>query len=464
MKNIKYLLSTILCFMLCTSNVFAYTFEVTTTSSSVTVGNTITLNISVGDAAGKFSISSSDNSIVSVSKTSTWIDNTSDSVTLTGNKAGNATIYITASDVTTYGGDNVNITKSVQITVNPQPVVTDNPPSNNNNNGGTTYVPAKKKSSNNFLSSLTVDGYELSEPFDKEKLEYYLEVPALTEKIKINAQLADSSSSVTGLGEVTLTTGINNFEIIVTAENGSKRTYTLKVDVLELEPLKVAIDREEYTVIRDKKDLPKISEYFVPKEIKIKDIIVDGYHNDILGYDVVALKDNKGNIEYYIYKNGKYTLYREYTFNGTTLQVLDKKVKKGLKKSSFKYDGDDIVGYQEVKMNLIKNTYALDNNDITGNQFYLFYAKNVETGKEYLYQYDALEKTVQRYNLEVLDMYKNNSSTYYMYLVGGILLIILLVLLFISSLISNHKLKDRLIIKDMYVDEEEMIKPRHKKK
>ncbi len=226
----------------------------------------------------------------------------------------------------------------------------------------------------------------------------------------------------------------------------------------------MAIDREEYTVIRDKKDLPKISEYFVPKEIKIKDIIVDGYHNDILGYDVVALKDNKGNIEYYIYKNGKYTLYREYTFNGTTLQVLDKKVKKGLKKSSFKYDGDDIVGYQEVKMNLIKNTYALDNNDITGNQFYLFYAKNVETGKEYLYQYDALEKTVQRYNLEVLDMYKNNSSTYYMYLVGGILLIILLVLLFISSLISNHKLKDRLIIKDMYVDEEEMIKPRHKKK
>ena len=462
MKKIKYLLSTFLCFIAFTSNVFAYTFDVTTTSSSVTVGNTVNLNISVGEAAGKFSISSSDNSIVSVSKTSLWIDNTSDSVTLTGNKAGTATIYITASDVTTYGGDNVNITKSVRITVNSQPVVSDNPPSNNNS--GNTYVPAKKKSSNNFLSSLTIDGFELSEAFDKEKLDYFLEVPALTEKIKINAQLEDSNSQVMGIGEVTLTTGINNFEIIVTAENGSKRTYTLKIDVLELEPLKVAIDNIEYTIIRNKEDLPKISEYFLPKEITIKDTKVDGYHNDVLGYDLIALKDNKGNIEYYIYKNGKYTLYKEYTIGGTTLQVLDKKVKKGLKKASFKYDGDDIIGYQEVKMNLLKNTYALDNNDITGNQFYLFYAKNVETGKENLYQYDALEKTVQRYNLEVLDMYKKNSSTYYMYLVGGILLIILLVLLFISSLISNHKLKDRLLIKDMYIDEDEVIKPRHKKK
>lgn len=461
-RKILYLFSTFFCFVMYTSNVFAYTFDVTTTSSNVTVGNTINLNISVGDAAGKFSISSSDNSIVSVSKTSLWIDNTNDSVTLTGNKAGNATIYITASDVTTYGGESVNITKSVRITVNPKPVVSDNPPSNNN--GGTTYVPTKKKSSNNFLSSLTIDGFSLSESFDKEKLDYYLEVPALTEKIKINAQLEDSNSQVTGIGEVNLTDGINNFEIVVTAENGSKRTYNLKVDVLELAPLKVVINNQEYTIVRDKDDLPKISEYFLPKEIKIKDETIDGYHNDILGYDLIALKDKKGNIEYYIYKNGQYTLYKEYTIGGTTLQVLDKKVKKGLKKASFKYDGDEIIGYQEVKIDLIKNTYALNNNDITGNQFYLFYAKNVETGKENLYQYDALEKTVQRYNLEVLDMYKKSNDTYYMYLVGGILIIVLLMLLLIKALMSNHRLKDSLLIKDMYIDEEEIVEPKHKKK
>ena len=90
-------------------------------------------------------------------------------------------------------------------------------------------------------------------------------------------------------------------------------------------------------------------------------------------------------------------------------------------------------------MDLLKNTYALDNNDITGNQFYLFYAKNVETGKEYLYQYDALEKTVQRYNLEVLDMYKKNSSTYYMYLLISMLVIGILLITLSIVLIKKGK-------------------------
>ena len=451
MKKVIYLFSMFLCFMIFSSNVFAYTFDVTTTSSSITVGNSVTLSVKVGEAAGKFTFSSSDNSVVSLSKTEAWIDNTSESITLTGKKAGTATIYITASDVTTYDREEVNITKSVRITVNPAPIVSDNPPSGNNNNN--TYVPAKKKSSNNFLSSLTVDGFKLSEEFDKEKLDYFLEVPALTEKIKINAQLADSNSSVTGVGEVSLTTGINNFEIVVTAENGSKRTYNLKVNVLELEPLKVVINKEEYTIVRDKKDLPKISEYYIPTEITIGDTKIDGYHNDTLGYDLVALKDKLGNIEYYIYKNGRYTLYKEYTFNGTTLQVLDKDINAGYKKTSFNYDGDSITGYQEVNMNLLKNTYALDNNDITGNQFYLFYAKNVETGREYLYQYDALEKTVQRYNLEVLDVYKKSSNTYYMYLLGAILVIGLLIILLSVTLISKHKLKDKLMLKHAKFEE-----------
>ena len=35
---------------------------------------------------------------------------------------------------------------------------------------------------------------------------------------------------------------------------------------------------------------------------------------------------------------------------------------------------------------------------------------SLETGKEELYQYDALEKTVQRYNTLILDMYKEQSD------------------------------------------------------
>ena len=154
------------------------------------------------------------------------------------------------------------------------------------------------------------------------------------------------------------------------------------------------------------------------------------------------MKDATGKINYYIYKNNKYTLYNEHTFNGTTLQILDKEVEK-LKKTSFIYDESKITSYQEVKMNLIKNTYALDNNDITGNQFYLFYAKNVETGKEDLYQYDALEKTVQRYNMEVLNIYKNTSSTYYKYLIMSLLVIGILLITMGIMLVKNSKNKNR---------------------
>ena len=437
MKKIIYLFNTlIVCLSLFISNVYAYSFEVSATSNSVTVGNTVTLNIRVSDAAGKFNISSSDASIVSVSSSSAWIDNTTQSVTLKANKVGSATIYVSASDVTTYDGKNVNITKQVKITVNPKPVVSNNP-GNTSNNGGTVITP-KAKSSNNFLTSITIDGLELKEKFDKEKLEYSLDVPAETEKIKINAQLADSNAKVSGTGEVKLSTGLNTFELVVTAENGSKRTYIIKATLLELEPIKVKIDNEEYTLIRKRKDLPKISEYNIDKDITIDDNIIEGYYNEKLDYNLVGLKDSNGKTNFYIYKNKKYTLYNEYSFNGTVLQILDKNID-GYKKTTFNYDNDKITSYQEVKMDLLKNTYALDNNDITGNQFYLFYAKNVETGKEYLYQYDALEKTVQRYNLEILDMYKDNSNTYYMMLLGAVAVIGVLFIILSIVLIKKKK-------------------------
>ena len=213
--------------------------------------------------------------------------------------------------------------------------------------------------------------------------------------------------------------------------------------VEELKPIKVTIDNQEYTVVRKRKELPEISEYFEEKNITINNETIEGYYNEKLDYTIVGLKNSKGNIEYYIYKNNKYTLYKEYVFNGTVLQVLDEPIKGGYKKVNFIYDDDKIDSYQEVKLDILKNTYALDNNDITGNQFYLFYAKNVETGKVNLYQYDALEKTVQRYNIEVLDMYKKSSNTYYMYLLISILVIIVLVVcIIIKSIIKGKKKKN----------------------
>ena len=77
-------------------------------------------------------------------------------------------------------------------------------------------------------------------------------------------------------------------------------------------------------------------------------------------------------------------------FNGIVLRILDKEIASGYKKTNFAYNDSKIDAYQEVKLDIVKNTYALTDNEITGNNFYLFYAVNMETGKEELYQYEEV--------------------------------------------------------------------------
>jgi len=449
-KAISYLSILLITFISFTGRVFAADFSVSVTSNTVTAGNTVTLRIDGRSSGltGRFNISTSNSGVASLSTSNVWVENSAESVTITAKSAGTAVITVTPTDgISDKDANEPKLSpRSITITVNAKQT----PPSNNNSN----YTQSKTKSSNNFLSSLTIDNLTLNETFDKEKLEYTLNIPADTEKIKINAQLADSNAKVTGTGEQNVAAGLNTFELVVTAENGSKRTYVIKATLEELQPIELTIDNEKYTVIRKRKDLPKISEYNIEKDITIKDNIIEGYYNEKLDYNLVGLKDSTGKTNYYIYEDGKYTLYNEQTFNGTTLQILDKEVK-NYKKTDFTYNDTKIASYQAVKLDLLKNTYALDNNEITGNQFYLFYAKNVETGKEYLYQYDAVEKTIQRYNLEILDMYKNSSDTYYKYLVMSLLLVgILLIALSVAvAKNSKHKHKDTKINKKTFLED-----------
>lgn len=444
MKRIyKYICVSIMSFMLLINGVFAAGYSTSVTSTSVTVGGSVTLNIKGSDIAGKFSISSSNSSVVGISTGSVWVDNNTQSITLKANKVGTSVITIVPTDVSSYNGDTITGNKTITITVKAKQTTNNNSGTGSSSSGGSTSKP-KPKSSNSYLSSLTIDGYELDSKFDKETLEYSVTLKEGTEKIKINAQLADSSAKVTGTGEFSVSEGINTFELIVTAENGSKRTYVLKATVLEYKPIKVKVDNEELTVVRKRKDLPVISEYFTEKDITIGEDVVEGYYNDTLKYEVVGLKDSAGEIRYYIYDDGKYTLYNEQVFNGKVLRIIDKELEGGYKKTSFSYNNTKIDSYQEVKLDIIKNTYALDNNEISGNSFYLFYAINLETGKEELYQYDSVEKTVQRYNTLVLDMYKEQSEMYYLYLLSSILILGITIVTFSMILITRSKKKKKM--------------------
>ena len=192
---------------------------------------------------------------------------------------------------------------------------------------------------------------------------------------------------------------------------------------------------------------------FLAKEIGIQDEVkkitigeeqVDGYFSETTNYSLVALTDADGETRLFKYNDGEYTLYKEYTFNGITLEYIDKKLDGEVKKSSFTYNDEVIPAYQNVKLDILKNTYAMEDNDIKGNQFYLFYGINLETQKEELYQYDAKEKTVQRFNTELLNLYKERSDKYYLYLLISILLLGFNIILFsIISISSNKKKKKK---------------------
>ena len=85
------------------------------------------------------------------------------------------------------------------------------------------------KSNNNYLSSLSVEGYELSPEFDKQTLEYTLNKEIKESEINIKAIADDSKATVTGTGNIKINKNQNKFRIDVTAESGTVRTYIIKI-------------------------------------------------------------------------------------------------------------------------------------------------------------------------------------------------------------------------------------------
>ena len=86
-----------------------------------------------------------------------------------------------------------------------------------------TMVPAK--SNNSFLTSLLVSGVNLN--FAKNTLKYTADVENSVNQITISGQVEDPKSRVTGFGTFPLNVYENEFNIIVIAENGSRRTYSV---------------------------------------------------------------------------------------------------------------------------------------------------------------------------------------------------------------------------------------------
>lgn len=277
-------------------------------------------------------------------------------------------------------------------------------------------------SKNNNLASLSVEGAELTPVFNASVTEYSATLPADTTKAVINAAVADKTATVSGTGEKDVVDGLNKLEVVVTAQNGSKKTYVINLTVEELEPISVKVDGKSYTVVRKNGMVQNVPFGFSETKIKIDGQEVTAYKSEVTKLTLVALKDEEGTIKLFIYNGSKkeFSAFNEAKGSGTNLLILknaNKEVPEGFVKTTFKYNKVDVDGYK-----------LKDAND--GNH-YLVYAQNLETGSEDYYLYDKKDNTFQRFFSDLISV-KDERIKIMEYIIIGLfvpLAIILLILI-----------------------------------
>ena len=85
------------------------------------------------------------------------------------------------------------------------------------------------KSSNKNLSSLSIEGIEITPKFDKDTTQYTAKVDGDVEELKIEAKAEDSKAKVNVEGNKSLKEGDNIIKVKVTAEDDTTRTYFITV-------------------------------------------------------------------------------------------------------------------------------------------------------------------------------------------------------------------------------------------
>ena len=197
-------------------------YSISVGATSITVGKSVKLTIKTTNAAGKFTVTSSNPAVVKVSSSSTWVDGSSmdPKITLKGLKEGTATITITPVNVSDDEYKLLTNKKSIKITVKKASTTTttDKKPT----------TTTTTKSSDATLKSLTTT-QDLDLVFSKDKTNYSVTVDKTVNSLGLKAVANDSKATVKIEGDKDFVVGENTVTITVTAENGTKKIYTVTV-------------------------------------------------------------------------------------------------------------------------------------------------------------------------------------------------------------------------------------------
>lgn len=217
-------------------NIYASSIAVSG-ASSASPGSTV--NVSVGGSfTGRVNVTVSNG----YGNKSIWVENNTVTVPVTVGSSGTTTITAVSGEGTSDANGNdlgvIRGSKSIQI-VQPKPAPTPTTPSNNTNTNSNSATKAatkrtsssttSTKSSNAHLSKLQINQEGLTPNFNKNKTSYAVTVGENVNDLKITAVAEDSKSKVAISGNTGLKNGDNKIYITVTAQDGTKKVYTITV-------------------------------------------------------------------------------------------------------------------------------------------------------------------------------------------------------------------------------------------
>lgn len=438
------------------TDVFAASYNVSVSTKSTKEGGEITVSITGNGCEGSFKVSANNGAKVT-GNTVIW---TGESTKV---KAGSSNFSITVTPKsitdTTDASKITNLrSKTISITVKkpvqkPETNETNKP---NNNDGNQTNKPKPnettdkpKLSSENSLSTLTISQGTLSPSFQSTKTQYDVDLSGNINQVSINAVAKDKKAKVSGTGKKSVSAGDNTFKIVCTAEDGSKKTYTIVFHVDETPLVYTTFNGIQLGVVRNL-DSAKIPSGFKKNTVKLDGQDIEGLTNSQLQISLGYLVDEKGNEDFYIIENEKVTsVFQKITINKKSYIVLsvpkESEVRTGMTFSTLEIGKNKIFGwiYDDSQMK----------------DYQLLYLMNAETGEKNYYQYELTEGTLQKYidfqtemtPVEKQENDKEESSSHTLeYILFGSTIVFGLLSVGLLVYIQNFKKKSIAVIKNYY--------------
>lgn len=232
---------------------YAAGMSVSAGQSTVSVGRTVAFTITVpaGSEAWTYSVAYSANLTLESGDLAPMGfegDNRTNQLVFRANDTGTGSVWISAGSycVRVEGKDkpdDYDASGSASVSIVSASTPDDSEPD---------YTPSTPgKSGNNALSALTVSAGTLTPAFDPAVTEYTLSLPQGTEKLTLTATPSDSNATVQGDGELTLREGENTLPLVVTAENGDTKTYTVTAKVAQAPTLFLSFSGAKLGVVKD---------------------------------------------------------------------------------------------------------------------------------------------------------------------------------------------------------------------